>query len=126
MKRRNTQSKSEILAVLKDSYGAMSHDMIQAEIESEIDRTTIYRILNSFCEDGVIHRVVGDDGKQYFAMCVEHCEHDKEHTHDHLHFRCTSCGKVECLPSKVHFDLPRGYSQKSFNAVVSGICAECD
>jgi hypothetical protein len=68
MKRRETQSKTEILEALKASGRALSHDMIQDSLNTSIDRATIYRVLNSFCEDGKVHKIVGDDGNQYFAF----------------------------------------------------------
>ena len=54
MKRRNTHSTAEIFEVLKSSGNALSHDMIQENIGSDIDRATIYRVLNRFCEDGKV------------------------------------------------------------------------
>ena len=125
MKRRNTPSKTEILETLKTSGSALSHDMIQSNISSTIDRATIYRILNRFCDDGKIHRIVGDDGKQYFAIC-KNCGEKKEiHAHNHMHFRCVECGKVECLDSEISVSLPKGYVAKVNNLVISGSCDQC-
>ncbi len=124
MKRRNTNAKSEILSLLKGSKSAMSHEMIQEEITSTIDRATIYRVLNAFCEDKIVHKVIGDDGKQYFAFCFNCME--KKHKHNHFHFRCTNCSKVECLRSEVKVTLPAGYKLENFNGVVSGLCSDCN
>lgn len=123
MKRRNTTSKQEILAVLRKANSALSHDMIQLEVGSTIDRATIYRVLNSFCQDGIVHQIVGDDGKQYFALCVR-CEGNKHH-HNHFHFRCLECGTVECLKSEIAVVLPTGYTTERFNGVISGRCKKC-
>lgn len=125
MKRRKTQSKTEIFKLLKTSGKALSHDMIQANLSSEIDRATIYRVLNSFCEDGKVHKIVGDDGKQYFALCPN-CEERKQiHSHNHIHFRCLQCGKVECLERELSIPLPEGYKAKVHNLVISGFCDGC-
>ncbi len=123
MKRRNTNAKTEILTMLKEAKTAMSHEMIQEEIVGNVDRATIYRILNGFHEDKIVHKVIGDDGKQYFAFCFN-CE-DQRHQHNHFHFRCTNCGKVECLKSEVNVTLPRGYKLDNFNGVISGRCSSC-
>ncbi|MGB5819026.1 MAG: transcriptional repressor [Saonia sp.] len=122
MKRRNTFSKQEILATLQSADSALSHDMIQSEI-STVDRATIYRVLNRFHEDGVVHRIVGDDGKHYFALCIA-CE-NHIHRHNHFHFRCISCGNVECLKKEIIVSLPDGYVSESFNGMISGRCKEC-
>ena len=125
MKRRETQSKTEILEALKASGRALSHDMIQENLDSTIDRATIYRVLNRFCEDGKVHKIVGDDGKQYFAFCPN-CGGKKEvHSHNHIHFRCLQCGKVQCLERKISIPLPEGYVAKFHNLVISGFCNEC-
>jgi Fur family ferric uptake transcriptional regulator len=123
MKRRNTATKEAVLTSLRQADSALSHDMIRESISSTADRTTIYRILNRFCDDGLIHRIVADDGKQYFAICSS-CERD-DHNHDHFHFRCLNCEKVECLENEVSVNLPVGYRATNFNGVVSGYCQEC-
>ncbi|WP_299435027.1 transcriptional repressor [uncultured Maribacter sp.] len=125
MKRRNTQSKTEILEALKSANSALSHDMIREKLSSEMDRATIYRVLNRFCDDGRVHRIVGDDGKQYFALCLNCDEEKKEHNHNHFHFRCLKCGTVECLTKEIEIPLPKGYVSQSFNGLISGICNGC-
>lgn len=125
MRKRNTLYKSEILDLLKRSKKALNHVMINDALDLKIDRTTIYRILNSFCEDGKVHKVIADDGKQYFAFC-QSCDKVKQtHSHKHLHFRCLSCGIVECLPQKIAVDLPQNYEASNFNFLISGHCNSC-
>lgn len=104
-------------------YEAMSQDMIEEKMKGNVDRVTIYRILNSFCEDGIVHKVVSDEGKNYFALCNK-C--DKEnHYHDHFHFKCIKCQKVECLMEEVTIKLPKGYQSENVNCWVSGYCSDC-
>ncbi|PHI20515.1 transcriptional regulator [Lewinellaceae bacterium SD302] len=123
-KRRNTATQTAVLASLQEAESALSHEMIQEKITAKADRTTIYRILNRFCDDGLVHRIVADDGKQYFAICSE-CEAN-DHRHDHFHFRCLNCDKVECLDQEVSVNLPTGYRTTNFNGVVSGYCRACN
>ncbi|MXN91460.1 transcriptional repressor [Flavobacterium sp. Sd200] len=123
MKRRSTQTQEAVLNVLIQSKKAMSHEAIGKKIDVDIDRATIYRILNRFCEDGVLHKIVAEDGKQYFAVCIK-CE-DKERAAHHFHFRCTKCQTIECLPVPVHFSLGVGYNVESVNCVLTGTCKEC-
>jgi len=123
MKRRNTPAKSAILTLLKNAGQALSQEMIEAEVKGDMDRVTIYRVLNSFCQDGVTHRILSDEGKYYFALCLE-CE-DHHHTHDHFHFRCVECQKVECLEEQVTVQLPQGYRRQSISSWVTGYCNNC-
>ncbi|GAA4518607.1 Fur family transcriptional regulator [Sphingobacterium thermophilum] len=123
MKRRNTPSKDAVLDLLISSGKAMSRDAIEKNIDVAIDRATIYRVLNRFCEDGLVHKIVADDGKQYFAVCMK-CD-EKKLADNHFHFRCTSCQTIECLPEAVHFSVPNGYNVESINCVLTGICKDC-
>lgn len=123
MKRRNTPAKEAVLDLLISAGKAMSRDAIEQKIDVEIDRATIYRVLNRFCEDGLVHKIVADDGKQYFAVCMKYDE--KKLADNHFHFRCTSCQTIECLPEAVHFSVPNGYNVESVNCVLTGICPQC-
>lgn len=123
MERRNTPTKEAVLEILRKSGKAMSRDAIEQRITTDINRATIYRVLNRFCEDGVLHRVVAEDGKQYFAICVE-CS-DKALAGPHFHFRCTQCDTIECLPVAVHFSIPEGYQVDDVNCVLTGRCRAC-
>lgn len=125
MKRRLTDSKIDVLNVLKKANSALSHDMLQPLLDTHMDRATIYRILNRFCEDGLVHKTHGDDGKQYFALCHDCTKTGHEHSHTHYHFRCLSCGKVECLTSDIHIPLPTGYIFENFNGFITGRCSIC-
>ena len=123
MKRRNTPTKEAVIAVLSASKRAMSQEAIEQKIEIEIDRATVYRALNQFCTDGIVHRIVADDGKQYFAICNK-CD-QQTLPDNHFHFRCTSCQSIECLQEMVQFSIPRGYQVEKFNCVLVGTCSNC-
>ena len=123
MKRRTTPTKEAVMAVLSATPKALSQDAIVQKIEIGIDRATIYRALNQFCEDGIIHKIVADDGKQYFAVCKK-CD-QQQLPDNHFHFRCTSCQTIECLPAIVNFSLPEQYKVEKVNCVLIGVCKEC-
>ncbi|WP_298420721.1 transcriptional repressor [uncultured Kordia sp.] len=123
MKRRNTPTKEAVINVLSKTGKAMSQSAIEKKINLKSDRATIYRVLNRFCEDGVLHKIVAEDGKQYFALCVN-CKENKL-PKNHFHFRCTSCQTIECLHEPVHFSVPKNYSVESINCVLTGTCPKC-
>ncbi|MBA9076517.1 Fur family transcriptional regulator [Rufibacter quisquiliarum] len=123
MKRRTTPAQQAILSLLKSSDSAMSQDMLEQQLQGTADRVTIYRVLNRFSEDGITHRIVSEEGKSYFALC-KGCE-KHHHAHDHFHFRCLACQRVECLPEQVRVALPPGYQVAQVNCWVSGYCAGC-
>lgn len=123
MKRRNTPAKQAVLDILKLSERALSQEDIEKEVKGSMDRVTVYRVLNSFCEDGYVHKILSDDGKHYFAICLN-CQ-EKKHSHNHFHFRCLKCQKVECLKEEVKLQLPAGYQLENANCLVTGYCADC-
>ena len=123
MKRRTTPTKEAVMAVLSATPKALSQDAIVQKIEIGIDRATIYRALNQFCEDGIIHKIVADDGKQYFAVCKK-CD-QQQLPDNHFHFRCRNCQSIECLPTVVNFSTPQGYSVEKVNCILVGVCKEC-
>ena len=123
MKRRNTATQEAVLSVLKSKRRAMSQDAILEQMAVEINRATVYRILNRFCEDEIVHKIVADDGKQYFAVCTE-CD-DTLIPRNHFHFRCTKCKTIECLPSIVQYSIPETYKVKNLNCVLIGVCKDC-
>ncbi len=124
MKRRNTATKEAVLSVLTSKRRAMSQDAIVRQMDVDADRATVYRILNRFCEDEIVHKIVADDGKQYFAVCVK-CD-DRTVPGNHFHFRCTKCETIECLPSTVEFSVPKGYQVAGLNCVLVGMCKDCN
>lgn len=123
MKRRNTPSKQAVLNILTASKTALSQEDIEQEVKGTMDRVTVYRVLNSFCEDGYVHRILSDDGKHYFAICLNCKEH--QHKHDHFHFRCLKCQKVECLKEEVQVKIPEGYLLQNVNCLLTGYCRNC-
>lgn len=122
IKKRQTVSKTKVLDFFRQSSQAMSHDMIEEGLQGSMDRVTIYRILKSFEEDGLIHKIMGENGKSYYALCHDCTSH---HTHNHLHFQCIRCEKVECMHHEVVVPVPQGYQLKNLQLTATGICAQC-
>ena len=123
IRRRNTPAKQAVLTIFNSSAVALSQEDIEKEVKGSMDRVTVYRVLNSFCEDGLLHKILCDDGKYYFAVCIN-CK-EKKHEHNHFHFRCVKCQKVECLKEQVKVELPQGYQLANVNCMLSGHCKQC-
>ncbi|MGV8947471.1 MAG: Fur family transcriptional regulator [Lutibacter sp.] len=123
MIRRQTKTKEAILNLLTNSSKALSQDVIEVKLDIKINRATIYRVLNRFCEDGTVHKIVAEDGKQYFAVCKK-CN-EVEWIDHHFHFRCIKCDSIECLSAPVNYSIPKGYIVEGVNCVLSGICRDC-
>lgn len=113
-----------IISVFKDASSALCHEDIEHKLTGKIDRVTIYRILNSFCEEGRMHKIAADNGKTYYAMC-QHCSKHK-HNDNHMHFKCLRCGKFTCMDESI--EVPTfldGHVVLNVLYTVSGHCPNC-
>ncbi len=121
---RNTHAKTEILNLINSSDTALSHHNIQEKLGDLCNRVTIYRVLDRLEEEGKVHKIVNMDGVINYAKC-HHCT-DSAHDHNHLHFNCTNCNSVICIENVVpQIKMPKDYTIKEYNFVVSGICPKC-
>ena len=123
-RKRNTKTKQMVMSVLETSESALCHEDIEKQLSEQLDRVTIYRILQSFFDDGKIHKVPGENGKTYYALC-HNCSHEK-HNDNHLHFHCVNCKHVFCMdiPALIA-PLPSRYNVQSVSCTISGYCPNC-
>ncbi len=123
---RSTRPREEVLGIFRQNTAALSQPDIEKALAQSVDRVTIYRTLSLFLEKGVLHKVLDDAGAMKYALCREICS-DHHHAHNHVHFKCTTCGQTECM-DKVEIPdlkLPAGYKIQETNLLMSGTCAAC-
>ncbi|MCB0688136.1 MAG: transcriptional repressor [Saprospiraceae bacterium] len=123
---RITKSRREVLETLVQSGDqAISSNDIEHLVRG-IDRITLYRILKTFEESGLIHSVADGTGKTKYALCSHECN-GGEHHDDHLHFYCRICETTTCL-EKVQLPpvrLPSDYLVEEKRFVIAGVCKDC-
>ena len=114
-----------VLELLLQQNSAVSLSDIEKSLETA-DRTTIYRTLKTFGQNGLIHIIEDGTGTPKYALCVEDCT-THEHHDMHVHFYCNSCKETFCLPDHKIPDisLPPGFFPAEMNLVVKGICENC-
>ncbi len=100
-----------------------------SEVESffeKSDRTTLYRTVKTFEENGIVHRINDGNGVPKYALCEEGCNCDV-HNDLHLHFHCSQCNETVCLTDHriPQINLPAGYITEDVNLLVNGICNKC-
>ena len=123
---RVTQSRVRVLKVLLHSARALSHAEVERQVgaHAEIDRVTLYRVLEWLTEHGLAHRIAGDDRVwRYNAVSGGH-----EDEGEHAHFSCDRCGRVVCLddpPPAPRLRLPAGYLLNRIEMTLKGLCAAC-
>ena len=113
-----------ILEVLlpNPSKAFSSHDFLST-LGNKMNRSTIYRTLETLIEKKVIYKLKGPNGNSIYSIQAgKKCNHQ---THPHL--KCVKCGIVECLPS-----LPEQYVNEltflgvgEMNIMLNGVCRKC-
>ncbi len=103
--------------------------LLQSDLEHEFDRydrVTLYRTLNTFLDSGIVHKIPNASGVATYGLCHETCTPD-HHDHNHIHFKCNSCGDIECITGSAvpSVEVPSGYQVEMINLIVDGTCARC-
>ncbi len=124
---RPTEIRKALLALFYRIDHALSHTEIADHLEAQWDRVTLYRSLERFYQQGLIHRIIDPGGVARYARCLTNYCHAAHHIHDHIHFCCQRCGRVFCVrPSQMpEIDLGTRYRIDDVDIMVSGICPDC-
>lgn len=120
---RKTKSLKTLLAAFDDSNNALSVVELVRRFKGDMNKTTVYRILERLEEDGILHSFTGNDGRKWVAKYKS--ENTSNHTGLHPHFKCQSCGKFECLPINLSIPAVPNYRVDSANLILVGECNVC-
>ena len=124
---KKTKARIGVLEILNSRETAVSQPLLEDVLGKEVDRVTLYRVLKTFEEKGIIHKIIDLNGTANYAICGTACKESKHHD-EHLHFNCTVCYGVYCLDSfKVpKVIIPEGFTAGSINVIMYGICDGCN
>lgn len=105
---------------------ALSHADLEKALKDRYDRVTIYRTLALFVEEGILHKIPDDEGGLRYAVCADNCK-SHNHNDNHLHFKCSVCGKTECIDSAEIpvIQIPKGYKVTEITVIAKGVCRKC-
>jgi Fur family ferric uptake transcriptional regulator len=123
---KKTAPRLRVLSMMYSKNTATSQPDLES-VMHDIDRVTLYRILNAFEEKGIIHKVFDLDGTANYAVCHSDCEANHHHD-EHVHFNCTVCKNVYCLNelSLPGITIPAGFKLESFTLYATGLCPKCN
>lgn len=90
------------------------------------DRTTLYRTLKTFEEQGLVHQIHDEGGSTKYALCADDCTCTYPDD-THVHFHCNNCDETYCFTdlSAPKVTLPAGFHALSGNFVINGTCSPC-
>ncbi|MGY0392183.1 Fur family transcriptional regulator [Bizionia sp. KMM 8389] len=120
---RKTKSVNTVLQFFEDTKEAKSVIQLIELVKDQMNKTTVYRILDRLEADGVIHSFNGKDGLKWYATC-NGCS-GNHHIDKHPHFQCLSCDKVSCLSVDVKIPAIKNHKIVSSNILLMGYCDAC-
>jgi Fur family ferric uptake transcriptional regulator len=120
---RKTKSVNTILETFEKTSDAISVVELIERFSDQMNKTTIYRILDRLDEDGVLHSFLGKGGVKWYAKCSGCSE--SHHVDVHPHFQCKVCGKTDCV--EVEIPIPKLSNRiiESSQLLFVGLCEEC-
>lgn len=117
-----TLNRMLVIQAIWDSNTALTASEVYEVIarEHDLNKVTVYRILDQLSEKNAVNRVNCGDRVQHFCVGRKHS-----------HFRCTSCGEVQCIAYEaLHFDENRlnqslAMSISDISLQLEGLCDRC-
>lgn len=121
---RKTRSVKQLLDEFKSSEGALSVVFLVKQLKENMNKTTVYRILDRLEENGQLHSFTDSSGLMWYAKCESSCSEDNHHD-VHPHFQCNDCGKVECLDVEINIPQVRNRRIDKTSVLLTGKCEAC-
>jgi Fur family ferric uptake transcriptional regulator len=119
-----TECRESILKVLLTAKKPLTQEQIAKRLDKKhLNKVTIYRTLESFCEAGLVHKAFVQKRAWHFES-----SQDCSETQCHPHFTCTRCGHTHCLTG---MKLPmaksphKGFIIRRQQVRLEGLCPAC-
>ncbi len=121
-----TQPRLRVLQIISEKETAISQPELEKLLGDSIDRVTLYRVLATFEEKGILHKIFDLHGTATYALCSTDCN-EHHHQDEHVHFICTACNSIYCLEDfkMPKINLPDGYQLHAIGVNAVGLCAQC-
>ena len=120
---RKTKSVTTILSYFSDGHQAISVVDLVERLSSDMNKTTVYRVLDRLEDEGLIHSFSGAKGLTWYAKCHDCSTHS--HQDVHPHFECKECGKVECLDVSIELPQINNRHIETADVLLTGQCDDC-
>ena len=120
---RKTKHLEHVLQAFRQSSDALSAGMLLDALANEINKSTVYRMLQKLEDDGVIHSFLTMDQIRFYALCMG-CSSGR-HVDTHAHFQCTSCKRVSCVSEEIVLPTPERARITSAQVLLTGQCESC-
>ena len=113
-----------------DYFFERGHAVSFPQIEKDLpghDRSSLFRNLLFFEENGFLHKLTDALGVTKYALCEENCFGHVHNHLEHMHFTCDKCSETFCLDQvKVkRIEMPAGYEAREMVLLAKGVCVNC-
>lgn len=125
-KLRITNVRRKMLEIFERKNYALSYNDLHDELKYKFDMATIYRTLNTFVENNIIHQVPLDAKTSYYALNNHHESIGTSHK-EHVHFVCKKCNHTFCLDEILlqNIVLKTNFKLDSLKIIAEGTCGSC-
>ena len=120
---RKTKSFTLILAEFTSETIAISVTDLINKLSLNINKSTVYRILEKLEDDNILYSFIAANGAKYYAKC--RCRSKENTNHIHPHFECTGCGKIDCLELEIQIPKVPNRNISSSQFLFQGKCEYC-
>jgi len=120
---RKTKSLQTIIDAFKESETAKSGVDLTKRFSSEMNKTTVYRILDRLEQQGELHSFTDTNGLRWYAKSNTldaHLDSDQ-----HSHFQCQDCGISKCLPMEITIPNIPNHRIATASLILVGQCENC-
>jgi len=121
---RNTKTVKLLLKLFDKENNALSVVDLVSILSQEMNKTTVYRILQRLEEAGILHSFIDKDGLKRYAKGDQRSSSSGNQI-THPHFLCEECGISTCLPLKISTPSIPNYIIKSSEQLYLGQCKDC-
>jgi len=112
-----------MLNAFEQSKSAMSAQELVERFNHQMNKSTVYRILERLENEGMLHSFAGKGGLRWYAVSDNSSR--STHLDTHPHFQCTDCGKTECLNINISIPEISNYNVESASLLLTGKCRDC-
>lgn len=112
-----------MLRLFEEKNEAISVVELTNHLNAQMNKTTVYRILDRLEQSGIVHSFNDGNGLLWYAKC-NGCS-SVEHIDMHPHFHCTDCGTIECLPMDIAVPQISNRKINTVDIMFTGTCGNC-
>ena len=121
---RTAQRLSVLNILLAEERPLNAKEVLDLCGDKKINRVTVYRIMESFRNEGIVRELPTESGVKYFEIA---CRHNPVHPH----FYCRDCGSMACLGPLTATDIwewlarPHAFRIDHISVNITGLCKNC-